>query len=231
LGLYKIISKKLNIKIIERTPFSYYSKTRKWVEISFIVILLVVTALLAFSATDIPPFKSHYYIAFMPIIFSFFHAFMEWKYEKDAKQYVLSILAGIFFIIVFLGVELVFTNPVPVRLNADQVTEISVEVISESGSFDTIILTDKESFKQILSALSDGYYRMGGFVGTPSLVKEMIIKLSDGREVIIREIQLRPRSALPFLMVYVERKLYPQEMMMESHELRLIFDDFADSFN
>ena len=130
-----------------------------------------------------------------------------------------NIIASVCFLIVFLGAELVFLNPVPVRLGVEQVSEISVEFSeSEHGP---VRLTDKGSFKPIVSAVSDGTYMIGRWPVTPRL--EMVITLADGGEVVIGQVG----AAGEVFMVSVDRLFFPKDMIMGSPELELVFNALA----
>lgn len=221
-GSYMLLKKKLNIK--EQTClYGHINKVHKRGELLIVVVSILLLGILAF-VENTPPLKSHYFVASLTALYGF-RALMEWKFEKSSKRYILSILASTFLLVLFLGMELIFTNPVPINLNADQVKEISV--ILESGQ-EEINLTNNPIVYPILSALSDATYQIGRWPVTPST--EMTIKLKDSRKVKIGEFKSRTLSGSTstVFIVKAERKLYPQDMIMYSPEMESIFDHLGE---
>ena len=163
LGIYWLISKKLNIETKILSRYKHVNKIHKKAEILLLIVSFVIIVLINPAS-----FGSHFVFIFLTLL-SAFRAYMEWKFEKISKRYILSIFAASFFLIFFLGIEFVFSNPVPVRLEADQVEEITIEHYSDEGS-NTIAITDKGLIKPILSALSDGQYQIGTHPITPRLL-------------------------------------------------------------
>lgn len=228
-----LISKKLNIetkietKILSR--YKHVNEIHKEAEIYLLVAWII--SLFIFFVIKPAAFKVYFIFVWLTVLY-IFRAYMEWKFEKKLKRHILSILAAGFFLIIFLGIEFVFTNPVPVKLKTDQVKEITLEHYSDEGS-NTITITDKELIKPILSALSDGqYHQIVTHPITPRL--EMIIRLKNGKEIVIEEFITRPLSSgdsSVIFKVHTERIFYPRDMMMFSQELGLIFEDFAENPN
>ncbi len=147
---------------------------------------------------------------------------MEWKFDKRSKRYFLSILGACFFLIIS-GIEFISHNPVPVRLEVDQVKEITVWHSSKGENSKEATITEKELIEPVLRAISEGGYQIGAYPITPRL--EMIIKLENGRQIILEEFTT---GTSVIFMIHAKRILFPEDMMLHSRELELIFDDFAD---
>ncbi len=221
-GIWTIIRIKLNIKVKEAILFNQFNKIHIWSEIFVISVLLALYALIIGSET-VPPGVKFHYLGLLFCLFWGFRAFMEHKFYKHTKQCLFSIVTSVFFLIVFLGAELVFYNPVPIRLNAEQIRDITVE-FKESGHQVPVILTDIESFKPIVMAVSNGTFMIGKWPVEPSL--EMTITLKNGREVVIGEYNFGYPETTAFV-VYIDRPFFPREMIMDSQELELIIDQMV----
>ncbi len=87
----------------------------------------------------------------------------------------------------------------------------------------TITLTDRDLIKQILSTIGEGGYQDGTYPIEPRL--KMIIKQSDGREIVVKESIYRNGV----FMIHTERVLFPRAMTLFSQDLQLIFEDIADT--
>ncbi len=217
----RLLTKKYNIKK-EKGLYSHVNKLHKWGEISFIVATFVLLFIFNFVLDITGSLKpGHYILAFIPAFI--FRIFMEYRHERDSKRYLRSILSVIIFFILFVGIELLFYNPVPVRLEVDQVKEITIENYSESEDLHTIALTDRDLIIQILSTIGEGGFQDGTYPVEPRL--KMTIKQSDGREIVIKESIYRNGV----FMIHTERFLFPSDMMLFSQDLQLIFEDIADT--
>ncbi len=217
----RFLTKKFNIKK-EKGFYTHVNDSHKWGEVSIIVATFVLLFIFNFVLDITGSLKpGHYILAFIPAFI--FRIFMEYRYERDSKRYLRSILSVIIFFILFVGIELLFYNPVPVRLEVDQVKEITIENYSESEDLHTITLTDRDLIKQILSTIGESGYQGGTYPIEPRL--KMTIKQSDGREIVIKESVYRTGV----FMINTERVLFPRDMMLFSQDLQLIFEDIADT--
>jgi hypothetical protein len=149
---------------------------------------------------------------------------MEWKNNRGAKKYILWIFYTAVTLIFFLSLEFVFNNPVPVKVEADQVEKIAVESL-KYGETETITVTDKEFIESVVTAVEKGSYKMGRMSAFNPRLEITIIR-DDGREISIREVirEVQFRS----FMVSTKRFLFPEEMIMLSQELGIIFDEIAN---
>lgn len=206
------ISKKLGIEAEVTGKYKHLNKTHKWGEI---IILAV-----SFILIDVIFFPEKAIFRMMPfLLVSVFRTFMEWKLDKSSKRYILSILYITFIIIGSLAVDLVFTNPIPVKLEANQVKEIIVSHHLASQESDGMIITDEKTLEPILSAISNADFEVARQQFTPRL--EMTILLKDGHQVVIEEFKTRTMT----------RNFFPKEMLMHTRDLENIFNNFADKIN
>ncbi len=94
------LKRKFNIKT---SGFFYIhsNKIHKYGETFLLILILIVggIALFRYSVPIEPPYW--YTIPFMLICI--FRAFMEWKFDKDAKKYILSLLEFMFLLILLFG--------------------------------------------------------------------------------------------------------------------------------
>ena len=104
-GIIIIIKNKLNIGV-EGVLYTHVNKAHKWGEVLLVVLSLIFLGKITFI--DSHPLKPHYSVVGLILLYGF-RAFMEWKFEKDSKQYILSILTSSFLLIILLGVELFFS--------------------------------------------------------------------------------------------------------------------------
>ncbi|MGI6307496.1 MAG: DUF4181 domain-containing protein [Dethiobacteria bacterium] len=99
-GTYIYIRRKFNIKI---SGFFYTptNKIHKYGERFLLILFLMVggIAIFGYSVPIEPPYW--YTIPFM--LWCIFSAFMEWKFDKDSKKYILSLLEFAFILILLLG--------------------------------------------------------------------------------------------------------------------------------
>ncbi len=98
-GTYIYLKRKFNIKTC-----GFYTRTNKIYKYgeTFLLILILIVggiALFRYSVPIEPPYW--YTIPFMLICI--FRAFMEWKFDKDAKKYILSLLEFAFLLILLFG--------------------------------------------------------------------------------------------------------------------------------
>ncbi len=118
-----LLTKKCNIKK-ERFFYTFVNESHKWGAVFILAISLVSLLLHTFVLEITGPFKpNHIVLAMLP--FSIFNIFMEYRYERDSKRYLRSLLQTIFFLIFIVGFEFVSYNPVLASLEADQVKEIN----------------------------------------------------------------------------------------------------------
>jgi len=214
-----ILTKKYNIKK-EEFFYTFVNESHKWGAAFILAISLVLLLIHTFVLEITGPFKPHHLVlAILP--FSIFNMFMEYRYERDSKRYLRSMLQTIFFLIFIVG--FVFYNPAPVRLEVDQVKEITIESYSETEEVHTITLTDEDLIKPILNTIGEGGYQRGTYPIEPRL--EMTIKHGSGREILIKESIHRNGV----FMIYTDRFLIPRDMTLFSQDLQHIFEDIADT--
>lgn len=94
------IKKKYDIKR-EGVIYKCVNRIHLWIEISVIVILFVIFRL----NNDL-----HYFVPTMIIVIDGIRLFMEWKYRKSSREYILYIFNLCFFSVFFLGIMLFFPN-------------------------------------------------------------------------------------------------------------------------
>ncbi len=216
-----LLTKKYNIKK-EGLFYTFVNESHKWGAVFILAISLVLLLLHTFVLEITGPFKpNHIVLAILP--FSIFNIFMEYRYERDSKRYLRSILYTIFCLIFIVGFEFVSYNPVLASLEVDQVKEITIEYYSESEDLHTITLTDKDLIKLIINTISEGGFQDGTYPIKPRL--EMTIKHNDGREIVIKESIYRNGV----FMIHTERVLFPRDMTLFSQDLQLIFEEIADT--
>ncbi len=75
----RVIKNKLSIKK-EKGLFKHFNKIHKWLEV-----LLIIGVLAVFFI------NAYYPLIVLTVLFAF-RAFMEWKFEKESKAYILNIL-------------------------------------------------------------------------------------------------------------------------------------------
>lgn len=86
--------------------FTHVNKIHKWIEILLVILSLVVLYLIGFVYVN--PLKPHYFFMALAVLYSF-RAFMEWKFEKVLKLYIISMLSSSGFLVIFIGIELFFS--------------------------------------------------------------------------------------------------------------------------
>ncbi|WP_047986006.1 DUF4181 domain-containing protein [Ornithinibacillus californiensis] len=94
-----IVRKKLKIKT-EIGLYKYINKTHKWGE-RILLLLFFITLSIAY-------FGFYYVEVYLIFIFflaqSIFRAFMEWKYEREEKEYIISLIGAGTSVVLFIGV-------------------------------------------------------------------------------------------------------------------------------
>ena len=217
-GIHWLTCKRFKIK--NKIPYKHVNKTHKQAEILFLLVTLLGLLILFSTSHSIQP---RCYIFLYLFVFSTVRAFMEWKFDKRSKRYIPSILAAVFLLIIFLGIEFVFNNPISVRLEAEQVEEIVLEQYLESKKQEEIVLSDKASFDPILNAVSNGSYEMERLrYQDPN--QKMIIRLKNGSKIVIDK--FKPFKSAVFI-VHTERMFFPKDMIMQSPELERIFENYC----
>jgi len=186
-----------------------------------VAITLVLLFTHIFLLVRTSPFKPHhFFLAFLLI--SIYRIFIEFRYERSSKRYYRTILSTINLVILFVGLEFAYFNPVPVRLEVDQVKEITIESYSETEEVHTISLTDEDLIKPILKTIGEGGYQRGTYPIEHRL--KLNIKYSSSREIFVEETIYRNGV----FMLYTDRILFPRVMTLFSQDLQLIFEDIGD---
>ncbi|MBD1383622.1 DUF4181 domain-containing protein [Metabacillus arenae] len=101
--IHIIMKNILNIK--KKNGYTHVNKIHKRLEQVLIVLALVLLFLIGFVFNY--RLEPHYFVGIISILFAF-RAFMEWKFEKVSRQYILSILATSALLVIFIGIELFF---------------------------------------------------------------------------------------------------------------------------
>ena len=216
----RILTKKYNIKQ-EKGLYAHVNRLHKWGEALIIAIALVLLFIHSFILDITGPLKPHHFLLALFLI-SIYRIFMEFMHERGSKRYLRTMLYTVFILILFVGLEFAYFNPVPVRLEVDQVKEITIESYSETEEVHTITLTDEDLIKPILNTIGEGEYQRGAYPIEPRL--KMIIKHSSSREIIIKESIYRNGV----FMLFTDRILFPRVMTLLSQDLQLIFEDIGD---
>ncbi len=98
------LTKKYNIKK-EGFLYTFVNGSHKWGALLILTVSLTLLLMHVFVLEFTGPFKpNHIVLAILP--FSFFNMLMEYKYERDSKRYLRSILYTIFLLIFIVGFEL-----------------------------------------------------------------------------------------------------------------------------
>lgn len=97
--LEKIIINKFNIKK-KKGLYKPVNKVHKWSEVALITVLISIS----FFIIEL---RQYFIPIFLPVVFGF-RAFMEWKFEKESKGYILSILDGSVFLLIWIILNLFF---------------------------------------------------------------------------------------------------------------------------
>lgn len=101
----RVFTKKYNI-MKETGFYTHVNNSHKWGEALILFISLVLLFIHAILLDITGPLKpSHYFLAIIPS--TFFRIFMEYRYEKDSKRYIRSMLSAILIITCFVGFELI----------------------------------------------------------------------------------------------------------------------------
>ena len=93
------IRKKLNIK--NGIPYMFLNRAHQWIEISFLLVSLVV---LLFLFLNNYPLVLHHVFLYLVVI-SIFRAFMEWRFAKGTRRYLLNVLSAAFSMVLFVIFE------------------------------------------------------------------------------------------------------------------------------
>lgn len=105
LGIMRIIKNIFKIEY-EEGLYKQVNNIHKWGEILLVILSLLVLYFISFVSTH--QLEPHYFIVSLILINSF-RAFMEWKFKKFSKKYIISILSSSFLFIIFIVFELFFT--------------------------------------------------------------------------------------------------------------------------
>ncbi|KUO51935.1 MAG: hypothetical protein APF76_06775 [Desulfitibacter sp. BRH_c19] len=97
----KIIINKFNIKK-KKGLYKHVNKVHKWSEVVIIIALITMTF---FSKSS--ELRQYYLPIFFTVLFGF-RAFIEWKFEKESKVYILSILNGSTVLLLLIILKLFF---------------------------------------------------------------------------------------------------------------------------
>lgn len=102
---YKIVSQKFGIK--QRLFYKPVSKLQQQSERLLLIFCLIILTIIAFV---------YHGLAFQFLAFAFtaillgFRAFMEWKYERSSRQYMMSGIS-VFMILIFWGGSMIISRP------------------------------------------------------------------------------------------------------------------------
>lgn len=96
----KIIATKLNIEI-KGTGYLYQhvNNIHKWVEIIIVILSVITLFIIGFVYSG--RLENHFFLASLIVLYTF-RAFMEWKFKKASKKYILSILTISLFLVIFI---------------------------------------------------------------------------------------------------------------------------------
>jgi len=105
---YKYFKKKFNIKVsgFFYTPTNKIHKYGK----RFLLISFLIVGGIAVFGYGVSPIESFYWCAISLMLWCIFSAFMEWKFDKDSKKYILTLLDLAFLLILLFGF-IHFYNP------------------------------------------------------------------------------------------------------------------------
>lgn len=95
----KFLIKKFDIKK-KKGLYKHVNKVHIWLEIVLAIALITI-------AFFISEFKSYYLPIFLIALYSF-RAFIEWKFEKESKVYILSMLSASAFLLLLIIFKLLF---------------------------------------------------------------------------------------------------------------------------
>jgi len=95
----KFLIKKFDIKK-KKGLYKHVNKVHIWLE----VVLAIALITIAFFISE---FKSYYVPIFLIVLYSF-RAFIEWKFDKESKVYILSILSASAFLLLLILFKLLF---------------------------------------------------------------------------------------------------------------------------
>ncbi|HFK1547972.1 MULTISPECIES: DUF4181 domain-containing protein [Bacillus] len=85
--LEKVVRKKLNISKQTDWNSKYVNKAHKWGTRALIISYIIVTMI---CATLNPIYISNFPILFLITLYCF-QSYMEWKYDKESREYVISL--------------------------------------------------------------------------------------------------------------------------------------------
>lgn len=96
LVIYEFVKRKYSIE--DRFFYQPVNKVQRWIEVLFLTIYLIVRLTIAnktesYSISVFPAFALLYG----------FRTFMEWKYRKDSKKYLLFLTTCIFSVVISIG--------------------------------------------------------------------------------------------------------------------------------
>ncbi|SCY55600.1 DUF4181 domain-containing protein [Alkaliphilus peptidifermentans] len=93
----KPIIKKFDIKN-QKGFYKPVNKIHQWSEITLIISLIIIIYFISML-------RQYFLPIFSTVVFGF-RAFMEWKYEKNSKTYILSILNGSRFLVLIILINM-----------------------------------------------------------------------------------------------------------------------------
>ena len=106
IGVLRFIKRRININIQEINGlYKHVNQIHRQLEILLSVLLIVIFCIIGFVY---PKRLEPHNILVLLTVLSSFRSFMEWKFNKQSKQYILYILNSSVFLLVFIGFELFF---------------------------------------------------------------------------------------------------------------------------
>lgn len=98
----RVVRKRANIEV-KGFFYKHINRQHKWGEILIILLNILIYFPLIFYSDMI----EGYYMIIGIIVLYGFRAFMEWKYEKETKRYIISVMTSICLLIYLIGVEII----------------------------------------------------------------------------------------------------------------------------
>ncbi|WP_042148687.1 DUF4181 domain-containing protein [Paucisalibacillus sp. EB02] len=150
-------------------PLRYYSKTHKWVERTLFIgfVILIVLVYITYTSAEI-----YLFLGYAVILFGF-RTTMEYKYEREEKEYLLTLVLTIGVLVLFVGsIFFVHQSLAPYKVVVKEIESLNpesiqqVEVINHSWNEKArdilnimekkreVVIEDKETITKLLSELS-----------------------------------------------------------------------------
>ncbi|WP_246945374.1 DUF4181 domain-containing protein [Bacillus pinisoli] len=102
----RVLRNKLNIKKREgEFLYKHTNRIHFWGEGFIVFLSLIILFLIAFILDNV--MLQPYYFLACAIVIQVFRSIMEWKYRKESKQYIISIVTSFMFMVMFIGVEVI----------------------------------------------------------------------------------------------------------------------------